>query len=533
MPSIAPSRSARPFVLAGILALSIPAAAVSAPLSPPEGSLDPSFGVGGIASTQAPFDKDRIVDMAVQPDGKLLTFAIVSDLDQDWRFLNCRLFRWQSNGQVDSTFGDGGVASVKLRRDFSDWHSCRSVAVQEDGKILVGGSLNGNVLLMRYKTDGQPDTAFGSAGVVTAAVGAMIDAYDIVLQADGKIVVAINDVDSSSGDPAPLIARFETNGSLDPSFGTGGVVMEPSAPEYSGAFSRKLKIQPDGKIVVVGDMDKGGLLARYLPNGQFDTAFGNGGIADVPNGNSDMIYGVALQADGAILTSHRFTLSGPDHVQGAVLRYLADGRLDTGFVSPKLQGGGALALQADGRMLVMDKYSAAKNQWLQRINPDGSIDTQFQVPPIDFGKDSALIDLALQADGRIVIGAEFETMLGGRIGLARLINTTYCLQDPTQPERFIGFSDSGWFSTANLGGGGEQAGFVGRGTVQPTNGPWRNLTAFGAAPGSRYSVASLVHVGPSTHWGFANVMANGKAPTRYAVLDTHIADSGCGIRAGL
>ncbi|MGO1070479.1 hypothetical protein [Lysobacter sp. CA199] len=491
--------------------------------APIDGALDESFGVAGIATSDAPFNKDRIVDLAVQSDGKLLTFDIVAGVDQDWRFLNCRLFRWQSDGRIDTAFGEGGVAYIKLPRDFSDWHSCINLAVQSDGKILVAGSLNAGALLIRYHADGRLDADFGVGGVVTANLGFVVDTYDMAVEADGKIVLGVNNLDDSLAVPIPLIARFQADGQLDRGFGTDGVATAPPLTTQYWTFGKKLKLQPDGKIIVVGAM-KGGLVARYSADGRLDPAFGQGGIASVPFDENDRVHGVELQADGGILTSHLLTVNGP----GVVLRYRADGSLDNGFQSPTLQGGGALVLQADGRALVMDKYSEPKGNWLQRINPDGSIDADFVVPPIDFGpKYNALIDLALQSDGRIVIGAEFDTMDGGRIGLARLLNTTYCLADPTRPERFIGFSDSGWFSTADVDRRGGKIGFVGRGKVQSDAGRWRSLAASGATPDLSYKVISALNVGGPSGWGFANIALDGKAKARYSVLDTHIAGPGC------
>ena len=196
-------------------------------------------------------------------------------------------------GDLDPTFGDAGLVTTDFLGPNSDL--VRAVAVQADGKIVaVGfsnpGGLAADFALARYNPDGSLDSSFGTGGLVTTDFGLTRDeAFGVAIQSDGKIVAVGRD----------KLARYNTNGSLDSSFGGGGLVTTDLVWAFDIAF------QADGKIVTAGVA--GGLggdfaVARYHPDGSPDGSFGSGGVASADFGGSfDRARALAIQADGKIV----------------------------------------------------------------------------------------------------------------------------------------------------------------------------------------------------------------------------------------
>jgi uncharacterized delta-60 repeat protein len=215
-----------------------------------------------------------------------------------------------------------------------------AVAIQSDGKVIaVGFSNNGSnndVALVRYNTDGSLDNSFGTNGKVTTAIGSGRDeAIDIAIQSDGKIVVAGMSHNGTDLDFA--VVRYEADGSLDSGFGTGGKVTTDIGVDDE---VRALAIQSDGKIVAVGYSDSGSNLdiavVRYTASGVPDTTFDGDGIVTTSVGSADdRGYDVAIQSDGKIVVTGDADMGAFPSTSWdfAVLRYNSDGSLDTGFDS--------------------------------------------------------------------------------------------------------------------------------------------------------------------------------------------------------
>jgi len=179
-------------------------------------------------------------------------------------------------GDLDTSFGTGG----KVTTDFGPGsNSAAAVAIQADATIVAAGSSgSGHFALGRYNTDGSLDTSFGSGGKVTTEVGGIFEAASAVaIDANGKIVAA--------GGTAPsgfccqfALARYNSNGTLDTSFGSGGKVTT-----FFGAIATAsaVAIQTDGKIIAAGGkfdpFGTGFALARYNSDGSLDTSFGSAG----------------------------------------------------------------------------------------------------------------------------------------------------------------------------------------------------------------------------------------------------------------
>ena len=293
-----------------------------------DGSLDATFGVGGIVTTPAGPAADFGYDVTLDCDGKILVAGYSNNGAND----DFALVRYNADGSLDTTFGGGGIVTT-TNGTMTDIG--RSVTTQADGKILVAGLSGGpsfDFALMRYETDGSLDTTFGSGGIVTTPVGGANDEGEsVTVQADGKILVAGRTSNGANDDMA--LVRYNTDGSLDTTFGSGGIVTTPIGSSYDVSFS--VVLQPNGKIVLAGYSDTGPnedfALTRYNADGSLDTTFGDGGIVTTAFGatGSDIGWSAALQADGKIVVvGYSDTNSNRDF---AVARYNADGSLDMTF----------------------------------------------------------------------------------------------------------------------------------------------------------------------------------------------------------
>ncbi len=339
-------------------------------------SLDPTFGNGGTVTTDFGGSYDWAYSLALQPDGKLVV-AGVSDRSGSKDFA---LARYLTNGALDGGFGDGGLVTGSLRPLTVD--AIRGVAVQPDGRIVAAGvtfedevSLrpNGDFMLARYTTAGDPDFTFGLGGVVTTDFGdgSYDELYALILQPDGRMLVA--GVTDSGGGPGVLfgaddlaLARYTATGLLDADFGRGGkAVIDLGSRDEE---IRALALDPDGKIVVAGYLDgerQGDLMVgRLHRNGVPDPDFGLGasGFAVTDTGSRsrlERLTAVAIDRGGMIVAGGQVARDR-GAADFAVLRYDPRGELDRAFGHNGLAtvdlGGredrvNALAIQADGKVV--------------------------------------------------------------------------------------------------------------------------------------------------------------------------------------
>lgn len=222
------------------------------------------------------------------------------------------LARYTSSGALDSTFGSGGIVITDIDSAFDE---CAALKIQSDGKIVVGGrTAVGNItafVFVRYNSDGTLDPTFGSAGkAVVDFPGLSAECNDIALQPDGRIVAA----GFSETPPAALLAQLNANGTVDITFGTNGrVITSGSTTLVENVHA--MQLQPDGKILVVGDAEIGADrefgIARYRQNGAIDTSFGEGGRATVDcGGSNETANGAVIQSDGTIVVAGSSIVGG-------------------------------------------------------------------------------------------------------------------------------------------------------------------------------------------------------------------------------
>ena len=395
-------------------------------------NLDPTFGTGGAVRTDFAGNIDQANAVVVQPNGQII--AAGSSFSNSKTVEDFIVARYNANGSLDKRFGKNGKITTDFFRNVD---SISALAIQPDGRIIVAGfaQLPGNgsnprvFALARYRSDGSPDTSFGNGGALTTNFGGNFAAASAVMvQPDGKIVVAGTvdfnpDVPGSGLDFA--LARYNTSGTLDGSFGKGGKVVF----DFFGSFDQAngAVLQPDGKIIVVGsasydsfNQDIGFALARFNTDGSVDFGFGAGGkqITDF-FGAGAKANGVVLQPDGKFVVAGTASDSAtrPVATDIAVARYNPDGNLDSGFGTggetaipfseSASEQGNALALSADGKIIVagaaFKTFATPPDFALVRFNSDGSLDSGFGPITTDIagGTDVAQA-VAVQADGKIV-----------------------------------------------------------------------------------------------------------------------------------
>ncbi|MBS0432929.1 MAG: hypothetical protein JSS21_11080 [Proteobacteria bacterium] len=415
------------------------------------GGLDPTFGIGGRATTDFDNSTDIANAVALQADGKLVV-AGTTYINNDFSGEDFALARYNPDGSLDASFGIHG----RVTTDFPGLAAViSSVVVQPDGKILVAGgafplfTFLGNFEIARYNPNGSLDTSFGSGGIVTTHFPQGSYASALALQADGKIVAAgtdyVNFSSEESSDTDFALARYNPDGSPDIGFGNGGQITTDFEKHNDDAFA--VLLRPDGRIVAVGSaLDPVSFYdfaaARYLPNGQLDTTFGTGGKVRTDFGNDgfDRAYSAALQPDGRIVAAGFAILQNGGHENFAIARYGANGALDTSFNGDGLkqvsfgsccQEAHRVLLQGDGKLVVVgypNSESSDSDFTLARLNSDGSLDATFgrggrvrtSFGDLNGGANGAV----LQPDGMIVaVGfqAFFPTPKGVQFALARYL----------------------------------------------------------------------------------------------------------------
>jgi uncharacterized delta-60 repeat protein len=365
------------------------------------GTLDTTFGGTGTVLGSRGVDTAVLVQPA---DGKIVTAGYSPDASGHNEFT---LARYNPDGTADNGFGVGGRVVTSVAGDGSQIHSA---VLQSDGKIVaVGeafippsnkfGTAKDEIAVVRYTAGGALDTTFGgtrnkngtvsNAGEVFLSFGSGKDVATAValetVNNTTKIVVA-GWTNSVTGHPEIVLARFNSDGSPDTTFGTHGTVVTAIPNSSIAPSAYAVAVQSDGRIVVAGGTNGPGpypaFLARYNVSGSLDSTFGTNGLVLAQLTSQDVFNGVAIQSDGKIVVAGSGTLSG--NTDGEVARYNANGTLDTTFAG----GSGvflgpasgsqyfAVALQSNGQIIAA---GAAPNSesLVTRLNAAGSLDSTY------------------------------------------------------------------------------------------------------------------------------------------------------------
>jgi len=391
------------------------------------GVLDYSFGTSGIALGPYITQYSYAYGIAQQPDGKILVTGYLEDTT-----LSTFVTRFDTNGVVDATFSN----PILVLGQLGDYG--RAIAVQPDEKILVTGFADNaslDIYVIRLLPSGDFDTTFGSGGITMTDFGSntLDQAHDMVLQPDGKILVAgwsLNtDIDIA-------LLRYNTDGSLDSSFGSNGKVSTDINNETQEGHA--IALQPDGKILVAGltfSSLNGNDLAvfRYLADGRIDSTFGVNGISVPPvNQDNDAANDIALQPDGKIVLAG-YTYTVIPFSDNLIVRLDSSGNPDPSFgVSGIVSSNGvnndcfstSVLIQPDGKIITSGRaYATTSNFLLSRFNTDGQIDSTFGTNGFTYtsvanGEDFIYGSL-LQPDGKIVVAGYYSDHLTENFAVAR------------------------------------------------------------------------------------------------------------------
>lgn len=377
------------------------------------GSLDTSFDGDGRLTTQFNSNNSIARDILIQPDGK-----IVASGYSNWATVDFSIARYNPNGSLDTSWG---VGKKPIEVNTSDDHA-EGIAQQADGKLVVVGRtlISGNFRfgLTRFNADGTLDTGFGSGGKVSTALVFSDYGESVAIQpADQKIVVG-GFVYNGAGDYDFLLARYNTNGSLDTSFGTSGFVRRHNSSDdkiYS------IALLSDGDIVAVGNTVGGGnldlaILRFDVATNSWDTGFDGDGLRTIANANDDIALDVKIDSNGKILLGGLTTPSSRDFI-------LARLNANNGTNDATFNGGNvlvqqingfdeeihALTLQSDGKIVVAGYANTGANGndfVLARYSNTGVPDATFdfdgkQITTFSSSSDVAN-GVAIQSDGKIL-----------------------------------------------------------------------------------------------------------------------------------
>ncbi|MEN9573243.1 MAG: hypothetical protein RL514_1098 [Verrucomicrobiota bacterium] len=359
-------------------------------VSIPAGARDTSFfsGLGGFVNA-----------LALQPDGRLVA---AGDFTNYSGLVVGRILRLGVAGLVDPTFQPGRGPNGPIH----------ALALQSDGHLLVGGSFTAfsgtnHSGVTRLNDDGAIDTTFNPGA------GADAEVFALAVQPDGKILVGGAFI-TFNGISRPYLVRLLANGTLDATFNPG---LGPDNRVHA------IALLPDGKIMIGGEFGlvNGatlGRVARLNADGSVDGTFAPGTGADAT------VRAVLALADGSVLVGGSFTTFNGVN-RGGLAHLAANGSLDAAFPAGGAGADGAvlaIVRQPDGRVVLggdFTHYNGVNRGRLARIQPDGSVD-----PSINFGSgaDAYVAALAVQPDEKIVLSGGFTTFDGVRATyLTRLV----------------------------------------------------------------------------------------------------------------
>jgi uncharacterized delta-60 repeat protein len=413
------------------------------------GVLDATFDGDGIRSD--PFGNSTAIGRAVthQADGKIVIAGNVSEAASSRQRIG--VMRLLTDGTQDPTFNGKGTVTTDVGTGDD---VVGGVAMQADGKIVVVGSAitpdnsNSDIVVLRYLSNGQLDPSFSGDGILTMTIMELDRAQGVVIQPDGRIVVAGWTSNYSNADIAVL--RFTTNGALDPTFsGDGLQLMDLSVDDRALAVA----LQPNGRIVVageswVGDISTGHsqtFVARLTDTGVPDPTFSGDGVVQPAVGfMGDAASALAIQPDGKIVVGGWRDLPGPTS-QIAMLRLDAFGVPDAGFdgdgvLFTTVGNGGnhatGVAVQSDGTLLAVcgaAEVGARPDFGVASYKSDGSLNDGF-VPggkaTYDFvlGSTDGAAVLSIDALGRIVVAG----FASGLFGVERLLGMQALVDAPAE-----------------------------------------------------------------------------------------------------
>ncbi len=395
------------------------------------GTLDPTFGNGGTVTTSFA-NGSAGVGSFEESNGDIVAVAQVDFVDNEGTGIG--LVRYTSTGALDITFGTNGITNTTFAGFiFTPF----GFAVQTNGDILVAGeaiSSAGQIEfgLARYTANGILDATFGNGGLVTTVVGTRVDVPSaMLLQANGKVVMAGFEVAQEGVAPGKMsMVRYNSNGSLDITFGTGGISLVTdtiTGPEALALLSNgdylAVGQNGSGKTGVIVELNSKGVLQPKVTAGTVTAALSSsqgGASPTIFQSNGDYIAATTTCTDDSQCRGHKIGVS----------RFLETGKVDTSFNANSFESfdppattsmGTAMALQANGQIVVGGLISPTQGG-MARLDANGELDVTFGTTN-SFGgcctvtSDQTFTGLLIQTDGNIVAIGELD----GDLALARYL----------------------------------------------------------------------------------------------------------------
>ncbi len=398
------------------------------------GTLDTRFANNGLF-----FDtsfKFKCNSSLLQKDGKIILGGSYEEMDGGFF-----LMRLNNDGTIDSGFASNGFsvnnfAYVEEARSLDFQPDGKIVAggssyleffLDEDFNEIF----NMNISLIRYLPDGKTDSSFGNNGIVQTDLGEVEWGYSVAIQRDGKIIVggSTESLTIETDVPKFFLVRYMPNGDVDSSFGINGKVITVFDNIIKG-YIIKVLIDTDGSIFACGTISgqTDFALAKYLPNGTLDENFGNGGkVTTRINSTGSLLKDAILLKDGKILTAGVTNYGNEAKKRTVLVQYNSDGSLDESFgtggkqettFSEGSSDATALAVQDNGKIVFSAFIYKDLSTWfgLARCNVDGSLDSNFGfngkiVEDISFEESPSKI--LIQNDGKLIVtGKSYETFRG-------------------------------------------------------------------------------------------------------------------------
>lgn len=384
------------------------------------GALDVSFDTDGKVTTAIGSGSNVIYDIVLQTDGKIVAVGNANNGTNE----DIALCRYNLDGSLDASFDGDGIVTTDLGLGDDIGYG---ISLQSDGKIIVAGEssngTNSDFVVLRYNTDGSLDNTFDGDGYVRTDFDNFNDkARDVAIQSDGKIVAGGSAYIDTVYNFA--VARYNTNGSLDNTFDTDGKVNTLVTYNDQG---NAIVLQSDGKILLAGvtlqlDFYNAFGIVRYNTNGSLDNTFDGDGkvITTSISTYGEEIKAITLQGDGKIVVAGNATPTGP--IRFAVARYNTDGSLDNSFNTTGYHVNNfgsvwdearSVLIQPDGKILAGGLATSGSQRFgLMLFNTDGTLYTSFGTSGklmTTIGTSGTVWSLAYTTDDKIVAGGGANT----------------------------------------------------------------------------------------------------------------------------
>lgn len=381
------------------------------------GTLDTSFGISGIVSISNAINT-TFNNIIKDEDGRYLLTGTNNQ--------NIAVWRVSSEGELDPTFSNNGMFEYDGGGTIE---AIYQLLLQSDGKIIAIGTSHDGVdrymTVLRLNDTGTLDNSFGTNGVVLYGAGTTSDTgYGGMIDSSGRLVVTGI---SSSGGNDMAIWRYDSSGNLDPTFGSGGVVLDGST--LSTDNGRNIVENADGKYLIIGGGDSDAIIWRYNADGTPDTSYGNNGFTRYDNGGYDSVGPYHLSSNGT-LTVAGSSHNGTDHDM-LMLQYDASGTLVSTFGTGgvvRYHGGvgydGASGLKIDtaGNFVLTGASENATDRDLivWRYNKDGAVDSGFGTNGIVLYNHGNTTDergnaLLIESNGNIIVAGLVDNTSDGTI----------------------------------------------------------------------------------------------------------------------